>query len=425
MQSSDSLTVNGFRKAVDDFDAENISVLSNEQYSASKSKSKKLAMYVFIDAFGWEIYQKYGFLKDKLRHSRRLETTFGFSSAADPSILTGRYPDEHGHWSSFYYSPETSPFKWFRYLDLLPSAIFDRWRVRHLLSKLLAKIYGYTGYFELYSVPFGKLPYFDYLEKYDYFVPKGILNTDTIFDWCVENNINYYCSNWRDSEESIIKANMKIIQQGEIKMNYLYLPKLDGVMHNYGTNHLQVEEKIKWLEGQVEKVYEHACEYYDDVSLYVISDHGMADVTGSVDLIQEIEQLGLKFGQDYIAMYDSTMARFWFKNSKSKLLISQKLRSIKSGEIVSKEELQRMRVPQSDKKFGELFFLMTPGILINPSFMGLQVIPGMHGFHPEDKDSFATILSNREIDENINSITDIRKTMEFELADCLVPERLQ
>ncbi|MDD4805709.1 MAG: hypothetical protein PHO35_02850, partial [Candidatus Cloacimonetes bacterium] len=62
---------------------------------------KRLALYVFIDALGWEIYQKYGFLADLNLNSRRLETTFGFSSAADPSILTGRYPDEHTHWSSF------------------------------------------------------------------------------------------------------------------------------------------------------------------------------------------------------------------------------------------------------------------------------------------------------------------------------------
>ena len=81
--------------------------------TADKVKSKKLAIYTFIDAFGWEIYQQYGFLNKLLPHSRKLETTFGFSSAADPSILTGRYPDEHGHWSSFYYSPETSPFKHF------------------------------------------------------------------------------------------------------------------------------------------------------------------------------------------------------------------------------------------------------------------------------------------------------------------------
>ena len=394
---------------------ENPAAISQEHEQVAR-KAKKIAIYTFVDAFGWEVYQHYGFLNHLLTHSRPLETTFGFSSAADPSILTGRYPDEHGHWSSFYYSPETSPFKWFKYLAMLPGVIFDRWRVRHMLSKLIKKMFGYTGYFELYSVPFAKLPYFDYLEKHDYFVPGGILNTDTIFDWCVQKNIPYYCSNWRHSEEQILEANKREIRKGKIQMTYLYLPKLDAVMHNHGTRHPVVEQKIRWLEQQVSEVYQLAKEHYEEVSLYLISDHGMADVKGSVDLIRRIEGLGLEFGKDYVAMYDSTMARFWFNNDDARLMVTQSLKDVPEGRIVSDAELKAMHVPHEDQKFGELFFLMDPGMLINPSFMGLNVIPGMHGYDPRDKHSYATILSNQPIGDDINSITDIRKTMERELS---------
>jgi predicted AlkP superfamily pyrophosphatase or phosphodiesterase len=393
---------------------------TGDKSTGDKIKSKKIAIYTFVDAFGWEVYQQYGFLNELMPYARRLETTFGFSSAADPSILTGRYPDEHGHWSSFFYSPSTSPFKWFKYLSHLPSKIFDRWRVRHILSKLIAKFYGYTGYFELYSVPFAKLPHFDYLEKYDYFVPGGILNTDTIFDWCVEKDIPYYCSNWRESEEAIVEANKAEIRKGEIKMNYLYLPKLDGLMHTVGTQSKKVDEKIRWLEEQVMDVYQTALEHYEEVSLYVISDHGMANVNGSIDLIKKVEPLDLKFGEDYVAMYDSTMARFWFKNDRAKEQITKLLETVEEGKIISDQELTDMHVPHADKKFGELFFLMNPGLLINPSYMGLNVIPGMHGYHPHDKDSYASIISNRPIPENINSITDIRKTMQKELEEANV-----
>lgn len=383
--------------------------------NTGRKKSDKIAIYTFVDAFGWEVYQRYGFLNDLMPHARKLETTFGFSSAADPSILTGRYPDEHGHWSSFFYAPDDSPFAWFKYLSYLPGVIFDRWRVRHWLSKFIKMAYGYTGYFELYSVPFDKLPQFDYLEKRDYFVPRGILNTDTIFDWCVDHDIPYYCSNWRQSEEQVVAANKAKIQEGEIKMAYVYLPKLDALMHNFGTKHQKVDDKIRWLEAQVKELYATAQEHYEEVSLYVISDHGMANVTGSVNLIKKIEALGLKFGEDYVAMYDSTMARFWFPNPDARALVEQCLEGVPEGSIVSDEELKRMHVPHEDSKFGELFFLMNPGILINPSFMGLKVIPGMHGYHPHDKDSYSSIISNRPIPENINSITDIRKTMQNEL----------
>jgi len=374
-----------------------------------------LALYTFIDAFGWEVYQRYGFLPDLLLYSRRLETTFGFSSAADPSILTGRYPDEHTHWSSFYYDPEHSPFKVFKLLSLLPRKIFDRWRIRHWMSKILATWFGYTGYFEIYSVPFKYLPYFDYLEKHDYFVPGGILKTDTIFDYCVTKKIPYHCSNWRLTENENLDITNNVIKDGKIKFMYLYLPKLDAVMHAYGNQHPRVEEKIRWLEKEVAKVLEVARSHYDRVSLYAISDHGMANVTGSVDLIARMKNSNLTFGEDYVAMYDSTMARFWFLKDQARSQIVELLQNVDEGYIISQQELQDMHVYFPDHKFGDLFFLMNEGILINPSFMGLNVIPGMHGYHPKAKDSYSFIASNREISENINSITDIRSTMETEL----------
>ena len=340
---------------------------------------KKLTLFVFMDAFGWEVYKNYGFLPDVLPNARRLETTFGFSSAADPSILTGRYPDEHTHWSCFYYAPDKSPFKFMKLFSFLPRKIFDRWRVRHWLSKLLKKFYGWTGYFELYSVPFAALPYFDYLEKRDYFVPGGILKTDTIFDYCAENGIKYHCTNWRKSEQEAVADVCREIEGEQIEFAYLYLPKLDGVMHNHGTKGEQVEKKIRSLEQIVRDVHSLAQKHYQEVALYAISDHGMADVTGSIDLISIIEAAGLEFGKDYVAMYDSTMARFWFMNEQSRETINIVLDEVEGGSIVSDEELKKMRVFFDDYRFGETIFLMDSGKLIVPSFMGLTSIPGMHG----------------------------------------------
>ena len=387
----------------------------SQQHTIKTKKGDKLAIYTFIDAFGWEIYQQYGFLNELLPHARRLETTFGFSSAADPSILTGRYPDEHTHWSSFNYDPKNSPFKFCKYLSFLPKIIFDRFRPRHYLSKLMKYFYGYTGYFEIYSVPFAHLPYFDYLEKYDYFVPNGILKTDTIFDWCVTNDVPYHCSNWRKSETYNIAALKEKIDEKDIEFSYLYLQTLDGVMHTYGTQHDKTKEKLQWLENQISEVYEYANDIYDEVSLHIFSDHGMCDTQNSVDLISVINKSSLVYGTDYVAMYDSTMARFWFLNNEAKETIKNILETIKDGSIIKKDELKQMHVYFEDRRFGELFFLTNPGILINPSYFGLKVIPGMHGFHPNDKDSNALMFSSTNINENIQSITDIRKVMEKEI----------
>ncbi|BAJ01531.1 alkaline phosphatase family protein [Shewanella violacea] len=376
---------------------------------------KKLTLFTFIDAFGWEIYQRYGFLEGIIQDAHPLQTTFGFSSGADPSILTGRFPDEHTHWSCFNYNPEASPFKAFKYLALLPSSIFDRGRVRHWLSKAMAKVYGYTGYFEMYSVPFAHLPYFDYLEKRDYFVPGGILATDTIFDWCVDKKIPYYCSNWRHSEQEILASNRHEIEKGESRFNYVYLPRLDGIMHQHGTKHPAVKKHIAWLDQQIRSLYELAQGQYDEVALYIISDHGMKDVTGDIDLIPSIKATGLEYGKDYVAMYDSTMARFWFITLNAETIIRKVLEEQDHGTIVEDDELKQMHVYFDDHRFGELMFLMEPGMLITPCYMGLKSIPGMHGYHPGDKDSYAMIAANKPIKAKVESITDIRGIIEYEL----------
>ena len=102
-------------------------------------------------------------------------------------------------------------------------------------------------------------------------------------------------------------------------------------------------------------------------------------------------------------------------NQAAKIKIQNILEKITEGSIVEHDELKRMHVFFEGNRFGEIFFLTNPGILINPSYFGLKVIPGMHGFHPNHKDSNALIFSSTKIDENIKSITDIRKVMEKEI----------
>ena len=107
----------------------------------------------------------------------------GYSSACDPTILTGKLPREHGHFSFFRFAPEASPFAIWKWLRVIPKFLASRGRVRRLLSRLLRRHLGYTGYFELYNVPFKYLPLLDYSEKRDLYRPGGINGGQpTVFD---------------------------------------------------------------------------------------------------------------------------------------------------------------------------------------------------------------------------------------------------
>lgn len=371
-------------------------------------KEKKLSLFIFIDALGWQILQRHPeFLKEQAPYRKELRTIFGYSSACDPSIISGLTPSEHLQWSSFYYSPETCPYPWLRYLRFLPSFLMDYHKVRHRLSQLIKWSCGFTGYFQLYNVPFQYLPYFDYAEKERIFAPGGLKRGKSIFDYFQERQFSYYVDDHGRSDQEKLLLLEKELKQSRPPFAYLLLGGLDGLMHGVGPHSPQVTEYLSEMDKKLKALLRFAEQYYEDISFHVFSDHGMHAVSGGYDLQREINELGLTFGKDYAAIYDSTMARFWFLNSKAREIIQQKLSCLQIGRIVPSEELKKLGVYFPDHMYGECIFLMHAPVMIAPSFMGRKAIAGMHGFHPNDPDSAASFCSNRPIPSELKRIEHI------------------
>ena len=368
---------------------------------------------MFIDALGWEVVKKYNFASDLLPVRHSAEMQFGYSSAAIPTILTGATPEAHGHMNFYYYSPKKSPFKFFRLLGLhlLPKALTGRWRFRHLLSRIVKKFYGYTGYFELYSMPFNKLPYFDYSEKKDLFISGGIGGVKNLADFFTERKIPHHISNWRLSEEENISALKTDVQKGEIEFAFLYTAAMDALLHDQTKDGEKIIRKLEWYESQIREILGLCSKQYKNVIFNVISDHGMTTHTSSIDLISPIENLPLTFGKDYVAAYDSTMARFWYLNDEAKELIQAECTKAGNGHFLSNDEKKRWGINFEDHKYGDDFFLCAPGVQIVPSDMGPEAVPGMHGYSPDDPDSDAAFLSNCEPAEKPTWVGDFFRVM--------------
>ncbi|MDF7808870.1 alkaline phosphatase family protein [Pontiellaceae bacterium B12219] len=379
-------------------------------------KKKKLSLFLFIDAFGWEVKQRHpDFLKELMLDSKPLETILGYSSACDPSIISGLTPAEHKLWSSYFYDPANSPFKWTKPLNIFPDFIFRRGRVRNQLSKWVKKKCGFNGYFQLYAVPFNKLPLFNYAEQKRIWEPGGLPQGKSIFDLLSEKGIPYYAHNSAYPDEVRLEKLKKHIGQQNIDFAYCSLGKLDGLMHAKGNNAPEIGILMQWYDQQIREVLKTAEKNYDEVAWYLFTDHGMHNVTGSYDLISDIQALELKWNVDYAAFYDSTMARFWFKNETARTKIFQCLETHSKGRILSDEELKQQGVFFEDGQYGELIFLMKSGIQIAPSFMGIKPCAGMHGYDPADADSKASISSNNPIPESITKIQHIHQLMLTEL----------
>jgi Type I phosphodiesterase / nucleotide pyrophosphatase len=379
---------------------------------------KDITIFMFIDAMGWEVLKGRKFLEDLLPYRQPVGMQFGYSCTAIPTILTGERPVTHKHLSFYYYNPEDSPFKMFKNLGLhyLPSVIMDRWRVRHQLSKFVKKMYNFTGYFEMYAMPFNRLHYFDYIEKTDLFVAGGLSPTPNLADLLVKNNVPYSISNWRLSEEQNIDAMIDQVRQGDIRFAFLYTAAMDGLLHRVTKDGKEIQEKLDWYAGKVETLVQVIKEHYEDYSLFLISDHGMTTLSGTEDVKSAIEQLDLEFGKDYTAVYDSTMARFWYFNDKARTKILAALGKIPQSSILEEDYLRKHGVWFEDKMFGETYLMMDPGVQIEPCDMGRKALAGMHGFAPEHPDSMASFLSSEPVDNmEINWVGDYFQVMKSKI----------
>lgn len=376
----------------------------------------RLPLFIFIDAFGWEILQANpDFLADRLVDRRRLRTILGYSCSCDPSIISGKRPDEHGHWISFYYAPASCPYRWVRHLRFLPSVITDHHRVRHCLSRLIAKVHGFTGYFQIYNVPFRYLPLFDYIEKQRIWEPGGLVQGRSVFDLLAEHGRPYYVHEALKTDEHRLARLKERIVAEDIDFAYISLGKMDALMHAKGPHDPAVADLVAWYDGQIRDLLALAEAHYPEVPFYVFTDHGMHEIHRTFDLEAVVDGLGLAYNRDYVAFYDATMLRLWYFTDAARERIPAALSELDVGRILPADELHQLGVWFPDQRFGETVFLMHGGIQIVPSFMGRKPTAGIHGFHPDEADSYAQICANRPLPDTLESIEQIYDVMTTEM----------
>ena len=104
------------------------------------------------------------------------------------------------------------------------------------------------------------------------------------------------------------------------------------------------------------------------------------------------------------------MARFYYLNEKSAGIIAEIMQDF-PGHFLSNDEERQYKIYRSDRAFGDAIFLLDAGIQIVPSDMGSQPLNGMHGFVPVDEHSFAAILSNTNLPEDMSHVVDYFRLM--------------
>jgi hypothetical protein len=377
--------------------------------------NNQLNLFVLIDALGWTYLQQHDFLCDILPYRCPLRTILGYSSGAIPSILTGVTPAEHGRWNLFYYDPEGSPFRWLRPFRRLPRGFLDNRYSRRLIKELGRRVLGLGPLFECYVIP-SLLPWFNWVDKKNIYDLGGIPGAPSIFDRLADQQIPFcvYSYHHGGSDAILLKQATQDVCDGKARFFFVYLCEIDAFLHQRCNDPKQIAERLRWYEEHIRSLFAAAQRVDPEATLTIASDHGMTPVRNHYDLVSDIEKLDLRMPDDYLAVYDSTMARFWFFNSAAREKIVRTLQHVSCGHLLSQDELRCLGISFPDRRYGDLVFLFDPGwIIASGDFNSPSWMPsGMHGFHPDDAYSDAIFLASRRPDFTPHTIVDLYRWME-------------
>ena len=377
----------------------------------SGDQKRHLSVFVLIDALGWKYLEGRDFLNEELPYRQPLRTVLGFSSGAIPTILTGVFPSQHGHWNLFYYDPKNSPFHWLRYFRFLPDRLLDSRVPRKLVKELGRRLLGMGPLFECAVSP-RLMPYFNWVEKRNIYDRGGITGAPSIFDELSKAAIPYRVYSYHHhTDNEIIELAKSDIRAGEARFLFLYLSEMDMFLHMNCTSPQKIEERLRWYDSRLREVFCEARAADPNCQIALSSDHGMTPVTAHFDLVREISALNLAMPADYLSVYDSTMARFWYFSAEARQRIESCLAGLSCGRIISDQEQKQFGIFFPDRRFGETIFLLNPGTIIAQSdFNGAGWRPvGMHGYHPDDSFSDGVFLSSSQPGFELRSIADVHR----------------
>ena len=78
------------------------------------------------------------------------------------------------------------------------------------------------------------------------------------------------------------------------------------------------------------------------------------------------------------------------------------------GKVVTDVELEAFGCRFDDRSYGDVIFLLSPGLLIVPSFMAREAAGAMHGYDPEDRFSKGCFMTNDPSNDLPRSILDLK-----------------
>ena len=353
----------------------------------------RVCIFVFCQSLGWDLMERLPFLDGLAAIRAPMRPILGSSCATLPTVLTGTLPATHKHFAWFYYSPVSTTFRMCKFFSYVPVLNRSR-RVRDNLVHAVRKSFGITGRLSIFNMPLRYLPLFDFVEKRNLFEPGALGEVRTLIDFFKDANISYFCSAPEHSDMENADAISEALRDGGVSAAFWHLAGTDQILARRGTGSSASRGRVAWIDYKIRNIYEIACRNYRQVNLVVFSDSGVVPVYDVYDLKSRLEQTRFSHLQDYVAIIEPTMARFWLLTPMCRAAMARILSMLACGTVLSKEELQKEGCWFDDARFGEIIFLANPGTVFTPNCMNWDLPVAARGYHPDTPGMAAGIVSN-------------------------------
>jgi predicted AlkP superfamily pyrophosphatase or phosphodiesterase len=359
-------------------------------------------LIIYMDAMAYRFISKENtpfinsLAKSKKYRLAKLKTLLAFTGI-EYAFFTGKNPDRSGIWTEFIYSPKTSPFKGLRHLPL----------PRKLLNytvplKQLAK--GRSTLSKFNNIPRSSAHYFDTstkekVWKTDFFKNKRFI----YYGW------PYFAKDGKSKIDPINRSDSykvkKLIKSlnDNTEVYAIHLVGLDNALHKHGTSGEKARKLFMEKDSLIKKLYEAFHKKFKKFNLVVWSDHGFINV-------HTLIETKMNEPKDYISFYDSTMARFWFKNKKNLKKKEAELKNLKYGFILTKRLKKKYNIPE-DRRYGDLIFILNPGYMFMPNCYQSTPLKGMHGYAPDKADLDGIFISNLKFNKKTLSFVEANKIL--------------
>ena len=349
-------------------------------------------LFVLVDALRHDYLDYHGSAKFLSKCSKnglyikKVLPSLGFCERIE--ILTGVGFPQNGYYSAI--GKTNSAYGPYRILEHLHPVIGNSKYFR----KVIKKTSSYLGLkLNPYEIPINLLPYLTLTEDLKDHQKQNAFQYESITDVLIKYNKSL---NWHftalglqnGDDRKRVKDLKNSLNSNKYDLSMLYIGALDIEAHRHGPCSVEVGEQLMIIDQQIEEVYSFAVERNPDMKLFVLGDHGMAEVNKPLDVwgivVQVARQSSIILWKDIDIFLDSTSCRIWIKNKKSFNKINIFLKNIQHR---LKKYGCILECSYNKELYGDYVWIFNEGVIVFPDFFHIRGKPykGMHGYDPTGK----------------------------------------